>query len=331
MKNFLTHLASPLFFEHVCQHFSLGTFLQSEEISNGLLHHVWRIQTTQGEFAVKLLNSAIKKLQGHKILGYDQSQHIAAQMQKRGIPAVGAIPVKVNSRLSYLLNTDSGRIMVHPWVNGRNDISITNLHAAAIGRLLGQIHNLQLSAAQFASPLWGVYSSAQWRRLLHEISQAQIPELTFLAEKLDWLVDLSAEAQQAFTLLNSNLILSHRDLNPKNILWQDNAAPWLIDWEYAGPINPQLERFIVACNWSNITTQNPNKNLFQEVMAGYASEVQSTAKIFPEKTVLAGYAGYVLDWIIFNCRRAINMPLQRPSSIEEVRGSLRALDNADAF
>jgi Ser/Thr protein kinase RdoA (MazF antagonist) len=336
LKNFQTHLASPLFFEHICQHFSLGALQQSsQEISGGLLHRVWHIKTTQGEFAVKLFNSAMKKLQGPKILSYNQAQQIAVQMQKRRIPAVAAIAAinKVNSKPRYVINTNSGRIMVFPWITGYsvNDTAITNTHAAAIGHLLAQIHNLRLSSAQFMPPMWGVYSPTQWQRLVSEMHQAQIAELAFLDQRLDWLANLSAQAQQALTLLNADLVLSHRDLNPKNVLWQDNVHPLLIDWEYAGPINPQLEQYIVAFNWSGITTECPNKILFQQVMAGYDAEVQASSKKYPEKTVLAGYAGYVLDWIIFNCQRAINMPLQRELACAEVTGSLRALHNAGSI
>ena len=327
MKNFQTHLASPLFFEHICQHFSLGALQQSsQEIAGGLLHRVWHIKTTQGEFAVKLFNSAMKKLQGHKILSYDQAQQIALQMQKRGIAAVAALST-VGMR-HYVVNTNSGRIMVFPWITGHsiNDSAITNTPATAIGQLLAQMHNLRLSSAQCIPPMWGVYSLAQWRRLVSEIHRAQIAELAFLDQRLDWLADLSAAAQQALTVLNEDLVLSHRDLNPKNVLWPDVAHPILIDWEYAGPINPQLEQCIVAFNWSGVTTEHPSKILFQQVRAAYEAEVQTSSKRYSEKTVLAGYAGYVLDWIFFNCQRAINIPLQRQLACAEVVGSLRALD-----
>lgn len=36
---------------------------------------------------------------------------------------------------------------------------------------------------------------------------------------------------------SQNQVISHRDLDPKNVMWK-NDAPYIIDWEAAGYVNP---------------------------------------------------------------------------------------------
>ena len=45
-------------------------------------------------------------------------------------------------------------------------------------------------------------------------------------------------------------VLSHRDLDPKNVLWR-GLSPVLIDWEAAGYVRPKRELLEVALYWAD--------------------------------------------------------------------------------
>ena len=75
--------------EHLCNVCGLGNPLQEPQaIPGGLLHRLWRLDTTQGTFALKQLNAAIMQ----KPLIHDSyrlSEGIAAAMSAHGIPEIG--------------------------------------------------------------------------------------------------------------------------------------------------------------------------------------------------------------------------------------------------
>lgn len=51
-------------------------------------------------------------------------------------------------------------------------------------------------------------------------------------------------------VLQQNLVISHGDLLPQNVVW--DPAPIIIDWDNAGLINQDIELFNTAINWAGI-------------------------------------------------------------------------------
>ena len=58
---------------------------------------------------------------------------------------------------------------------------------------------------------------------------------------------------------SQNQVISHRDLDPKNVMWK-NDAPYIIDWEAAGYVNPFQELIEVLNYWMQAYTENNNIN-----------------------------------------------------------------------
>ena len=48
----------------------------------------------------------------------------------------------------------------------------------------------------------------------------------------------------------NKLVISHRDLDLRNILWDKNDEPVIIDWESCGLINPTSETIDTAWYWA---------------------------------------------------------------------------------
>jgi thiamine kinase-like enzyme len=78
-----------------------------------------------------------------------------------------------------------------------------------------------------------------------------------------------ARYRQVLPDLYRHQVLSHRDLDQKNVLWPDAETPLLIDWESAGMINPTVELADVALNWSGVTVGEPDPAAFAAVVAAY--------------------------------------------------------------
>ena len=56
-------------------------------------------------------------------------------------------------------------------------------------------------------------------------------------------------------MLSTTTVISHRDLDPKNVMWNYNK-PVLIDWESAGYINPMQDLIETAIYWSKMNKVN---------------------------------------------------------------------------
>jgi thiamine kinase-like enzyme len=64
---------------------------------------------------------------------------------------------------------------------------------------------------------------------------------TISSTNLPQLIVWSETYQTAKQRLNKRLIISHTDMDPKNVLWHDDTSPVLIDWEGAGLANPTAD------------------------------------------------------------------------------------------
>ncbi len=75
-----------------------------------------------------------------------------------------------------------------------------------------------------------VYDWSKYLLLGQDINAEWIHQLS---HRIDELNKWNYELIEASNSLGSNLVLSHRDLDPKNVMWKDNN-PYIIDWEAAG-------------------------------------------------------------------------------------------------
>src|SRR5215469_6210464 len=98
----------------VCNVFSLGTpVAEPQAITGGLLHSMWRLQTTQATFAVKQLNPEIMSRPTAR-KNYLLSERIAAAFQAENLPAIAAL----HHADGPLLDVNSTTLMVFPWIDG---------------------------------------------------------------------------------------------------------------------------------------------------------------------------------------------------------------------
>ncbi len=161
--------------------------------------------------------------------------------------------------------------------------------------------------SHFPLPHWIGHKKNEWQTLLRPYCGISSPIIEKLNAALVNLTQWSEQARSVQTNLNHELVLSHRDFDPKNVVWQARDHPILLDWEYAGLINPKLDLFIVALNWSEVTSGNIHTDKFNSVIEGYSNSQQESVS-FPFE-IIAGYKGYCLDWLAYNLQRLNSSPL----------------------
>jgi Ser/Thr protein kinase RdoA (MazF antagonist) len=311
----------------LCATYGLGAPVAAPQaVPGGLLHHVWRLRTARGDFAVKELNPEIARRPGIREV-FRRTERIAAAMAAAGVPAVAALDAEGEPAR----DVDGATALVYPWVEGETLLPVTASPARArrIGAVLARMHALRLEApdAQAQAPLWALTRDDDWLLLARRAAGAGVAWADEVRAALPEIAAWNATYRQALPVLFRTLVISHRDLDPKNVLWRDGQTPLIVDWESAGPINPAVELAGVALNWSGHETGLPNAATLAAALDGYRGAGGSVQEA--GRDALAGCLGSWLDWLQFSMRRSMGEqgagPDERDLGVRETVASLAAL------
>lgn len=306
--------------------------LQKEpaEVKGGLLHKMYRVTTSKGVYAVKVLNSEIMK-RPTALRNTVNSEKIAAAFT--GIlPVVAAMEVQGKQ----IHELDGSFYMVFPWVEGRSVFprEINEKHCAAMGDILGRMHlsgitvdGVEPEAAEAEEFPWDTYLQSAREQEKQNIQEEQ--NSNWLSQYEKAVCDIkkwdqaACDAQQT---LAQTLVLSHRDLDPKNVMW-NGAEPLVIDWEAAGYINPYQEFLEVLNYWADDGAGGLVRSYFDALTAAYGTYM-SLANV-PWDAVFAGSYSGMLGWLDYNVKRALGIEASGEEEIrmgeEQVIGTIGAL------
>lgn len=290
----------------------LGELLESpEEIHGGLLHKMYRVAASQGIYAVKVLNSEIMK-RPSALRNMICSEKIAANLS-REIPAVVSLEIGGN-RVREL---DGKYYMIFPWAEGTSVFppEITEEHCRVMGDMLGRIHELNVSG-EGAVPEEGGPEMYDWEKYLRMAEQKGLQEAEWCAGYRKAVGDIQAwniAACDAGESLGANMVISHRDLDPKNVLW-NGIKPYIIDWEAAGYVNPFQEFLEVVNYWTGDGKEGIRQEYFSAMTAAYQKHMSLEQADW--NSVFAGSFAGMLGWLEYNLKRALGL---EAADAEEIR------------
>ena len=290
-----------------------------EPVSGGLLHRVWHVRTASGDWAVKALNPEIAARDG-ALENIERGERVGAALAEF-VPAAPALEVE-GRRLHAL---DGQWYAVYPWIDARAVFppKITAAHCAAIGDVLGRMHRANPAVPDMA-PEADPPPSIDWRALLG-LAPAGAAWYNDLKAALPKLIEWTDASVRADALDADDLVLSHRDLDPKNVLWRGDA-PVLIDWEAAGYVRPRRELLEVALYWADDGADGLDAALCEALLKAYGRHMPLRGDWAP---VLAAGRANALEWLAYNVRRASGQTSTDAAEIRrgeaEVEGTLAAL------
>ncbi|HCV52808.1 MAG TPA: hypothetical protein DGL70_05535 [Exiguobacterium sp.] len=282
MENTMQHAINLM-----CERFSLGqTISEPVRLTGGLLHESWRLQTTTGFYVLKRLNQEIMRRPEARN-NFKMSEDVAMQASLY----LAALPARrVNDQ-------------VFDWVDGKtlSADQIRPTHARQIGVQLGRLHGHSVATTGFPKPDTSSMP-IDWNDYLEEGKRQQSDWLQLLVEEQEQLQRLERLALEAKLQLPEDWIVSHRDLDPKNVLWTTNG-PVLIDWESAGLIHRAVDVFETACYWSKRKDDTFDRDRFNAVLAGYTIN-QRLPDVDWLHVINISVQGK-LDWLKFNLDRSL--------------------------
>ena len=289
-----------------CNAFGLGTVTEEIcSVSGGLLHTMYRVETTTGVYALKMLNPEV--MQRPEALQNMVDSETIAHVLETIVPLVAAKEIGGKHVVQY----GDTWFMVFDWLEGNSVFApdITAKHCAKIGELLGKIHGANVKVDS-VKPGTDVRVRYAWEKLCDEWKEADkeretvSTELVVLAEFLPELLALDAEVVRALKKMSSHQVISHRDLDPKNVMWQENK-PYIIDWEAAGYVNPYQELAEVLNYWITDAEGNYNFEKFEALMEKYTEHVNA-GNVNWDMVLFCSFDG-MFGWLEYNVKRAAGL------------------------
>ena len=286
--------------KHLSQHFNLGQPVNApERVYGGLLHIMWRLDTDKGSYAVKQLSKDISLKNEQVIKNYELSEKIASRFVAQGIPGICAIAQSGK----YLFMIDETGFLVYPWVDAEtlDQHTVSEQHAVKMAAILAKMHCLDLDEPEITQPEFYTHTAKNILELFDKAENFGCPFVVDLRKNQKNILAANESYQKAIPILKTQIIVSHGDLDQKNVLWDIDNNPILIDWESACKINPTYDIINTAFYWSGITS-NFDMALFFKMIETY----QKAGGVINKEYVVAACDGAFswIGWLVYNIERS---------------------------
>jgi Ser/Thr protein kinase RdoA (MazF antagonist) len=276
-------------------------------------NRLWRLETEQGRFALKELRRPAAASEGRSRL--QVAMTVEGVAWTAGIiPMAEPMPAATGAGwLAEVKTTDGQRATVrcHRWVPGTPATAVapSPAMAADVGRSLAAIHALGLAAPETTATGLVPLSLADWH---HTVTRARRAGLAWAGELagLTGLVEQLAQRLQALQGQARRMVLSHRDLDPKNAVVCPDRRVALLDWDYAGPILATSELLVTALSFAGGTLQ-PDAACVRACVRGF---LDAGGRIQPPDLLdTAAIHQESLAWLWLNVDRCLGRRLRDPA------------------
>ena len=288
----------------LCKRYNLGTPVgEITRVYGGLLHLMWHLNTDNGSYAIKQLSSVVDLMNDVVIQNYELSEIVASKFAVQEVPAVCALK---NDNGKYLSVIDKVGFLVYPWIEATAipESQISEQHALQIAVILAKMHIMRLEVPNMPESKIDVFTSPELIALINTSIKYNCSFAQSLQKASSALITINDACIDLISALKKDVIVSHGDLDPKNVLWDNSGKPVLIDWESARKLNPTYEIINACLDWSGITKEF-NKELFCEMLKAY-TQAGGIIDTVMTNAAFYGVLGNWVNWMVYNIKRAGN-------------------------
>lgn len=312
--------------EKLCSMLELGELIEPPRaISGGLLHRMFAIETSKGKYAVKALNPQIMARPTAEN-NYVLSEKIA-NIASKHIPAQ---PANIYNG-TFLQSIDNQFYLVFDWIEGQRlkPHECTTVHCRTIGSILAEIHLTDFSQIKYSNENSNVIQEIDWYCYLNKGRETNSIWVNFFSSHIENLFQWNDRARKSSLMLAGESVFSHRDLDPKNVMWiQEN--PIIIDWESAGSINPSHDLIESALYWSK-NKSSIDKDKFHAFVSGYQHRFGNINADW-RMVLELGYTSK-LEWLEYSLKRSLRIECNDDSEQEmgtaHITETINALEDYD--
>lgn len=308
----------------LCSKLDIGTPVQKlSRVFGGFHHKMWRLETDSGTYAVKQLSEDTDLSDSEIINHYNVTEAIAETFAGYGISAIFAL----KSNAGYLQIIENVGYLVHPWSDAvsldKNLISET--YALKISAVLAKMHQANIVVSGLKEPKIDLHLEEKIIELIHRAIKCKIHNAKLLESGMQTFLTIVESQKTANETLKKYRVISHGDLDQKNVLWDTAGNPVLIDWESARKLNPTYEIVLEALDWSGITSQF-DESLYEKILSAYVL-AGGLIEIDYLQASFHSILGDWVNWLMYNVARSIELEdeEQRATGAEQVDFALSTI------
>lgn len=299
--NLLLRKSNTKKLEKLVRKFDLGSkIIKATQIHGGLSNRMYRVETDKAEYAIKKLNKTLmqNKTEFERITFAEKVSKIA---EENGVFVERAL--EFEDKIIHEIDEDY--YMAFNWNYGKHlePEDITDETCGIVGKLLATIHNLDFSNIKAEKSKEMPIRTIDWNSLVKLAKEQKKYYYKDLVENIEILYEINKKTNEALEYAKSNLIISHRDLIKKNILWNNNI-PTVIDWESSGYVNPTVELVQVCWNWANGDVGKFEFEKFGIIVNSYLQNVKNYKKEDMKKLIYANL-WEAIEWLEYNLKRSL--------------------------
>ena len=286
--------------KELCINYDLGKLIEEPKlVTGGLMHTMYHVSTDQREYAVKMLNPDIMKRP--EALANMISSELVSNALSDVIPLVAAKTFDGKN----IIEIDGAFFVVFDWLDGKSLFvpDISEYHCEQIGRMLGKIHAACIKPDTM-SENHEIRDEYDWNMLIEKAKEGNSEICAVLHENLADIMRWDGNVVCGLRKAKSIQVISHRDLDPKNVMWK-NDVPYIIDWEAAGYVNPFQELIEVLNYWIPDEAGKYDKEKFNALIQAY-TENNDIGNVNWEVILNCSFDG-MLGWLEYNLKRALGI------------------------
>ncbi|MBR6537309.1 MAG: GNAT family N-acetyltransferase [Lachnospiraceae bacterium] len=297
--------------EKLCCEYNLGELIQSPtRLVGGFMHKMYSLFTTQGKYAVKLLNPFIMQRED-AMDNYRAAEAFETMLEQTDIPILPAL----TARGKKMQCMEGQYFYLYEWYDGKalKSEEITEFHCEKVGGILAKIHGLKLpqTAGVEQEAVAELREEKYERNELHIDWDGYIEKLAeknrelseLLRENRALLYESQEKGNEAIKKLPATVAICHNDMDSKNVLWKGEGCR-IIDLECLSYSSPIMELYELALCWSGYEVCNIDFNLFQSFIRAY--EKAGGTLTTDWETVYYSNNGR-LEWLEYNLKRALGI------------------------
>ncbi len=295
----------------IIKSFNLGALKEDPiVIDGGITNSLYKVVTDKNNYVIKIVNNSRIKQDNNLIKKLEFSEKIANKAKLNGINSV--VAVKINDK--YINQYKNNYFLIYEWCEGKVLLSkeITNKHLKIIAKAMSNLHKIKVEEKNSIIK----YQRINYNYYFDLLKNNEEEYALFFKNNFNKLLSIYDHVYENYTMLSNQLSYVHKDLNRKNIIW-NNDDYYIIDWETATISNPSLDFF----NSSWFLTED----IKEEKYKTFTKEYLLTCKLEDNLNVSINCS--IIEecmWLEFSLKRALSISTKDFDEIELGKKSIES-------